>query len=110
MVKIEKDDAVWCIVMFDLPVKSRQQRAAATGFRNLLVDSGMSMVQYSVYCQYLPQYRMSTQKMNWVKNNLPPEGQVRILLVTDTQWSSALRFWNSTEFEDSETPLQLTIF
>lgn len=110
MVKIAKDDAVWCIVMFDLPVKTRSQRAAATEFRNQLLDSGMSMVQYSVYAQYLPQYRMSTQKMTWVKNHLPPEGQVRILLVTDTQWSSALRFWNSHEVVNSETPLQLTIF
>lgn len=37
------------LVFFDLPVKTREQRRAATRFRNFLLGDGYYMVQYSVY-------------------------------------------------------------
>lgn len=110
MVKIDQDDAVWCVVMFDLPVKTKKQRGAATAFRNLLLDLGLAMVQYSVYCQYMPQMRMSTKTVATIMRNLPEEGQVRILYVTDRQWAKALRFSNSKSLPQEDAPLQLTIF
>ena len=42
------DDPVWCVVMFDLPVATKEQRKEATRFRHLLLDEGFWMLQYSV--------------------------------------------------------------
>ena len=43
------EDAMWCLIMFDLPVQSKEQRKEATKFRKLLIDSGYALIQYSVY-------------------------------------------------------------
>ncbi|MDR3360453.1 MAG: CRISPR-associated endonuclease Cas2, partial [Bifidobacteriaceae bacterium] len=48
------DEQVWNLVMFDLPVKTKLQRTAATMFRNMLLDLGYERVQLSVYVRYLP--------------------------------------------------------
>lgn len=37
------------ILMFDLPVMTKAQRKAASGFRNWLLDKGWEMSQFSVY-------------------------------------------------------------
>lgn len=49
--------AVWLIVLCDLPVGTKSERKAATGFRNTLLDLGFAMSQFSVYlkaCADLP--------------------------------------------------------
>lgn len=48
------DDAMWCLVMFDLPVETKEQRREATRFRHDLLDWGFIMVQFSVYAKYWP--------------------------------------------------------
>lgn len=108
--KLEQDEAVWCIVMFDLPVLTREQRTCANAFRNHLKDLGLSRVQLSVYCQYMPAMYMTRRTVDAIMRSLPPEGEVRILYVTDTQWAKALRFFNATPSAQEERPLQLTIF
>ena len=40
---------MWLVVMFDLPVIEREERKAATAFRNDLLDMGFEMSQFSVY-------------------------------------------------------------
>ena len=40
---------MWMLVLFDLPVIEKEERKAATDFRNFLLDNGFSMVQYSIY-------------------------------------------------------------
>ena len=37
------------VVMFDLPVETREQRKIATKFRKYLLDEGYVMMQFSVY-------------------------------------------------------------
>lgn len=39
---------MWILVLFDLPVVEKQERKAATDFRNFLLDHGFSMVQFSI--------------------------------------------------------------
>lgn len=48
------NDKVWCVVMFDLPVGTKDERRRATKFRNNLLDLGFQMAQFSVYVQYFP--------------------------------------------------------
>ena len=40
---------MWIICMFDIPVRTRTEMRKATRFRNLLLDNGFVMKQFSVY-------------------------------------------------------------
>lgn len=101
---------MWCIVMFDLPVKTEVERKEATKFRNFLLDNGFSRVQYSVYVQYLPLGAQLAKIARDIKQRLPNAGEVRIVPLTDKQWSNAFRFCKGTPQKMEETPQQLEIF
>lgn len=103
-------DPVWCLVMFDLPVSTSEERKGATKFRNLLLDLGFCMAQFSVYVQYLPLAVRLHSLIGELKANLPSGGDVRILTVTDNQWSKMIRFSNATPDDPEDKPGQLTIF
>ena len=40
---------MWLVVVFDLPVGTKTERRRASGFRNMLIDEGFMMKQFSVY-------------------------------------------------------------
>lgn len=92
MKRDEDSGGMWCLVMFDLPVKTKRQRHAATVFRNMLLDMGYGMVQYSVYVRYTPTQSGNRATVKMIKDNLPANGLVRILHISDHQWSTAARF------------------
>ncbi len=96
--------------MFDLPVKTRRERQEATAFRNLLLDEGFMLVQYSVYVRYTPTVAISQQAITTIRRNLPQGGEVRIFRISDRQWSTAFRFSCRRQIPTDDTPLQLTIF
>lgn len=106
----EDSGGMWCLVMFDLPVKTKPQRRAATEFRNMLIDMGYSMVQYSVYARYTPTQAGNRATVQAIKTSLPAHGYVRILHISDHQWSSALRFSNLEQEDEAETPEVFTLF
>lgn len=108
--KFPSGDNMWCLVMFDLPVKTKKQQRAANQFRKLLLDHGYWRVQYSVYVRYAPLAGASAQALLAMKNHLPAGGEVRVLHVTDQQWATAHRFLNAEAVEPDAAPLQLTIF
>lgn len=101
---------MWSVVMFDLPVKTRKQRREASQFRHLLMDLGYMRAQYSVYVHYHPLASSARVPVATIKRNLPAGGEIRIVNVTDIQWSKALRFSNAVELDGAQEPEQLTIF
>ena len=103
-------DAMWCVVMFDLPVQTKLQRKEATKFRKLLVDSGYSMIQFSVYGKYSPTTNGNMSTERFIKENLPANGEVRIFHLTDSQWSSATRFRSKKIEQNEESPEQFVLF
>jgi CRISPR-associated protein Cas2 len=76
----------WMIVAFDLPVVEREQRKAATDFRKFLIDDGYLMIQYSVYGRAMVSHARMETHIRHLKQNLPPEGSVRAVFVTQSQW------------------------
>ncbi len=104
------DEAMWCVVMFDLPVKTKQQRREATQYRNLLLDQGFQMAQFSVYVRFSPSVSSLVPALNVVKTHVPHGGEVRFLYVTDRQWAKTVRIVNEKEVEQESEPEQLTIF
>ena len=104
------DDAMWCLVMFDLPVATKRPRREATRFRNDLLDWGFCMVQFSVYVKYWPTGGQDHTTLRAIKSHLPEGGQVRVLALTDRQWATGLRFDNARPRKEAGTPEQLMIF
>ena len=76
------------IVFFDLPVTSPKDRRAYTEFRRFLIKDGFDMLQYSVYSRITRNYDDAVKHIERVRDNLPPEGSVRVLSVTEKQYAS----------------------
>lgn len=77
---------VWLFVFFDLPVGTKAQRRAATKFRNFLKDDGYMMLQFSVYARVCRGEDGAIKHIARVTRNLPGEGSIRALQVTDRQY------------------------
>ena len=101
---------MWCLVMFDLPVDTARQRREANAYRRMLLDLGFSMVQFSVYAKYIPAGLSDVTTIGQVRAGIPPQGNVRMIFLTDKQWSRTFHFSNGTPTKAEEKPEQLSIF
>ncbi len=77
---------MWLFVFFDLPVKTKPERGAATRFRNFLKDDGFMMLQYSVYARVCRGEEAAGKHTDRITRRLPSKGSVRVLYVTDRQY------------------------
>lgn len=76
------------LVFFDLPVVTKAERRAYTQFRRFLLNDGYDMIQFSVYGRILNGNDAEEKHMKRLLSNLPPEGSVRMLTVTEKQYAS----------------------
>lgn len=76
------------LVFFDLPVKEKAAQRAAAQFRNFLIKDGYQMLQFSVYCRVCNGYDAVKTHEERLKKNLPPNGSVRALTITEKQYES----------------------
>lgn len=75
------------MVFFDLPVTTKAERRAYAQFRRFLVNDGYDMIQFSVYGRILNGNDAEEKHMKRLVDNLPPEGSVRSLTVTEKQYA-----------------------
>lgn len=75
------------MVFFDLPVVSKSDRRAYTVFRRFLLNDGYDMIQFSIYGRILNGSDAEEKHMKRLLVNLPPEGSVRVLTVTEKQYA-----------------------
>lgn len=76
------------LVLFDLPVVTKAERRAYTIFRRFLINDGYDMIQFSVYGRILNGHEALEKHMKRLVDNLPPDGSVRCLNVTEKQFAS----------------------
>lgn len=76
------------LVFFDLPVVTRAERRAYTVFRRFLLNDGYDMIQFSVYGRIVNGNDAEQKHLKRLVDNLPPEGSVRCLTVTEKQFAS----------------------
>ena len=79
----------WLMVAFDLPVKTKDERRRATGFRNFLIDDGFQMIQYSVYARPCVTFARQETHIRRIRMSVPDEGSVRAMYITKAQWEKA---------------------
>lgn len=76
------------MVFFDLPMVTRGERRAYTQFRRFLLNDGYDMIQFSVYGRILNGGDAEEKHMKRLLANLPSEGSIRVLTVTEKQYAS----------------------
>ena len=108
--KRDKDNGMWTLVMYDLPITTREDAGAANRFNHLLSDLGFVRVQYSVYARYTPIQSGGRSALKYIQAGLPPHGNVRVLCVTDNQWSDSLKYIDKKQQTTDEQPGLLTLF
>lgn len=96
--------------MFDLPVLTKDQRRDATKYRKMLLDLGFSQVQLSVYSKYLLNATGLRSLLPWLKGSIPANGEVRVLRLTDEQWSATYRYFGPEQVPVEGRPEQLGLF
>lgn len=75
------------LCMFDLPVETEEERRAYRIFRKNLMQEGFVMMQYSVYVRVCPSREYANRLENRIKKFIPREENVRLLCVTEKQYS-----------------------
>lgn len=75
------------ILFFDLPMNNKNERRVYQGFRKYLIKNGYMMMQYSVYCKIFANREAAINHAHILKTVVPKEGQIRLMLVTEKQYS-----------------------
>ncbi|WP_437185569.1 CRISPR-associated endonuclease Cas2 [Planctomicrobium sp. SH668] len=101
---------MWLFAMFDLPVDTKEARRDYCRFRNLLLDSGFSQMQYSVYARFCGSEEISDSYRRKIQLKLPPDGYVRLLAVTDRQFGKMQNFHGKKRAPNEAAPTQLLLF
>ncbi len=101
---------MWMMVLFDLPVTEPEERKAATGFRNFLLDQGFEMAQFSVYVRHTSGKEAVEAMTRKVEVSLPSSGKVDILQFTDKQYETIISFRGRERGAIKKNPEQFVLF
>ena len=105
---------MWVFCMFDLPVKSKKQMRLATKFRNLLLDNGFVMKQFSIYIKPTGSFRTARILVKKLSSAIPDGGLVSFLYVTDRQFATVENYIGNLPAANEEITRrqqeQLTLF
>ena len=101
---------MWMLVMFDLPVLTKQERKDANKFRKFLLDQGFDMCQLSVYLRFCAGKEQAQAYTRKVESALPPSGNVQIIYFTDKQYENIVSFNGPKRKPSNKNPEQFTLF
>ena len=101
---------VWVIALFDLPTDTRQARADYRLFREALLQDGFIMLQYSVYARHCASEENSLVHKYRIKSVLPPDGEVRIMVLTDKQFGRMEVYFGAVRSPTESAPSQVMLF
>ncbi|GAB4264446.1 MAG: CRISPR-associated endonuclease Cas2 [Methylomicrobium sp.] len=103
-------NSVWIIVLFDLPTETAEDRKEYAQFRKFLLDDGFTMMQYSVYMRHCASDENATVHLKRIKSHLPPDGEVRMVKITDKQFGKIEVYYGGKRKPIEKTPEQLSLF
>lgn len=101
---------MWLLAMFDLPTDTKKARKDYTEFRKSLIKDGFMMLQYSVYGRFCPSQEVADVHERQIRSALPPDGEVRILRITDKQFEQMEIYWGKMRKPSEQSPRQLEFF
>ena len=96
--------------MFDLPTETKKQRKAAAEFRKYLISDGFTMFQFSIYVKNCASRENTSVHIRRVQRNLPEEGKVCIITITERQFREIMMFDGVKKTPPLPEAIQLEIF
>lgn len=102
--------AMWVLALFDMPTETKTHRRAYRRFHDFLISDGYIMLQFSVYGRACANLEAAEKHMRRIEDNLPDEGEVRILSLTALQYARMKRFWGKSGEPPEKQPQQLSFF
>jgi len=99
------------LVLFDLPMVTKEERKIYQSFRKFLLADGYDMLQFSVYCRICNGEDAVDKHLRRLELNLPPKGAVRFIQITEKQYAN-MRFLvgNPTTREKRVKNTQVLLF
>ena len=101
---------MWVVAMFDLPVDTKKARKNYAIFRKGLLKDGFTRMQFSVYARHCASEENATVHVQRVERSVPPDGEVRIITITDKQFERMRIFWGKKRQLPAPPPAQLELF
>jgi CRISPR-associated protein Cas2 len=101
---------MWVVAMFDLPTDTKSARRQYADFRKMLLKCGFTKMQYSVYVRHCASEENADVHVRRIEMSLPPDGEVRLLTITDKQFERMRIFWGKTRRPVESAPRQLEFF
>lgn len=101
---------MWVVAMFDLPVDTKEARREYAQFRKKLLKGGFTRMQFSVYVRHCASEENADVHVKRVEKEVPPDGEVRILTITDKQFERMRCFWGKRRKAPEQPPAQLELF
>jgi CRISPR-associated protein Cas2 len=101
---------MWTLVLFDLPVKTKEQRRNYRDFRKALLEFGFTRLQFSCYIRFAPNDERAQVYMNRITEIPPPKGEVRVLQITGKQFEKMKVFIGFSQKRVEKEPSQLEFF
>ena len=101
---------MWVIVMFDLPTVTKVEKRRYVKFRHLLLNEGFAMLQFSIYGRHHPTREKAEAKIGRIVTDIPPMGEIRVLRVTEAQFSRMEVFSNYQRKRPEAPPSQLELW
>lgn len=75
------------LLFFDLPMETSKNRRDYSVFHKFLIKNGFIMMQKSVYSKLILNGVIAQAVKAKIKDNLPPEGLIELLEITENQFS-----------------------
>jgi len=99
------------LVFFDLPMVTKAEKRAYVQFRRFLLNDGYDMIQWSVYGRILNGKDAETKHLARLADNLPPEGSIRCMTVTEKQYAGMRLLVGMPLFQEKKVSVaQLLLF
>jgi CRISPR-associated protein Cas2 len=110
MERLSEYRIMWVMVLFDLPTETKKERKITADFRKKLLRDGFTMFQFSIYLRHCPSKENAEIHIKRVKLELPPQGHIGILCITDKQFGDMELFYGKKPAEKKEQVQQLELF
>ncbi len=98
------------LVFFDLPVKTKENKRNYVRFRKFLIEDGYDMLQFSVYGRIVNGEDSVDKHYKRLEKNLPPQGSVRFLQVTERQYAAMKLLVGPQTVREKIVTTQMTLF
>lgn len=102
--------SMWLLAMFDLPTDTKKARKNYRLFRETLLNNGFLMLQYSVYGRHCASEENAAVHERRIIRSLPPDGEVRIVKLTDKQFERMKVFYGKIRKATEKAPEQISFF